>query len=310
MVRNWKTSLLVGLWLLRCTSVSAQSSDTSFLWARAASKTAPSDVVVIDLRVTVLRTASGALEFGGISWRLRPDLRTPVEITALRIYQQDAAGAETLVFEYPFTPAITLRGASAINRSLPDVIPIRREDTAGLRRLQSLLDDPASHYVAFAGEGARDFRGQLFKADHQVFMSIISGGGSGPEARPRAALQIVPITARDHSGRVVFAQVLVQGTYRLPGQTTFTALQIQKGEDGAPVISVPMTGLLSAASGAGDLPGLFTTVLPEDEQAYAALHEMLRAPERFAVTLQTSGTPQVTLRVTYEGPNESLSHCE
>src|SRR5205823_3894537 len=61
-------------------------------------------------------------------------------------------------------------------------------------------------------------------------------------------------------------------------------------------ISGPLTALASTPSGSGELPGLFTRILPEDATSYRAFLDLLENPERFWVVLETGGTGPTALR--------------
>ena len=65
----------------------AQTAELPFFWAYLRSPAQAESWVVADLRVHVLRDASGALDSGGSCVRLRYNLRDQMTLTAVRIHR-------------------------------------------------------------------------------------------------------------------------------------------------------------------------------------------------------------------------------
>lgn len=268
-----------------------------FFWAYMRSTEQPENWVVADLRTHVLRDASGALDSGGGCVRLRYSLRDPMTLTALRIHRvSDGGVALQAVF-----PSTIIRGQGSVMAGSNDKIQVRLGDQQALEAFRRFLADPFGHYVVVATqeqpEGA--FRGPILRTEYTVLMALANADPAIPsERRARAALEIDALLARDSSGNVVFGEVLFQGAYHYPAQVTFTGLHLRSGPDGSgpALISAPVTTLASAATGSGELPSLFTQILPQNETAFRTLLEMVRAPENIAVTLEAGAQPEDIVR--------------
>jgi len=275
----------------------AQTAEVPFFWAYLRSPAQPESWVVADLRVHVLRDASGALDSGGSCVRLRYNLHDPMTLTALRIHRA-TDGSVVLQAKFPST---VVRGAGSVMAALNDKIQVRRGDRQAQEALRRFLEDPFGHYVTLATQEQPEggFRGPIWKTEYTVLMSLASADPAIPaDQRARAALEIDAFLARDSSGKVVFGEVLFQGTYHYAAQVTFTGLHLRAGPNGTGpiVISAPITSVASTATGSGDLAGVFTQVLPENEAAFRTLQEIVRAPENFSVTLEAGTQPEGIVR--------------
>jgi len=292
--------VLIGIAILAWGAVPglfAQTGDVQFFWAYLRSPAQPESWVVTDLRVGVLRDASGAIESGGSCIRLRYNLRDPVTMTAVRIHR---ATDGSVVFQGQFPPTV-MRGRGSLSASAAQKIQVRRGDPIALEALRRFLEDPFGYYVTLATQEQPEagFRGPIWKTEYTVLMSLASADPAIPaDRRARAALEIDAFLARDSSGKVMFGEVLFQGTYHYPAQMTFTGMHLRAGPDGAGpiVISAPLTTLAAAATGSGNLPSWFVQILPENEAAFRTLLEILRAPENFSVTLEAGTQPEGIVR--------------
>ncbi len=275
----------------------AQTAELPFFWAYLRSPAQPESWVVADLRVHVLRDASGAIDSGGSCIRLRWNLRDAMVLTAVRIHRA-SDGSVVLQAKFPNT---VMRGAGSAGAGIDDKIQVRRGDRQAQEALRRFLEDPFGHYVTLATQQQPEggFRGPIWKTEYTNLMSLASADPPIPiERRARAALGIDTFLARDSSGKVVFGEVLLGASYHYPEQVTFTGLHIRAGPDGTGpiVISVPLTPVASAATGSGDLAGTFAQILPENEAAFRTLLEIVRAPENFSATLEAGTQPEGIVR--------------
>ncbi len=277
-------------------AASPDPTESHFLWAHMTQAGGPDNWVRVDLRPNVLRDAAGAIESGGITWRLRWNVASQMQVGSLRIDRKGGSGADREAFRLNFSPPLQMQGLAAAGGTVDTMgttIAVRAGDRDALEAFRRLLNHPSEHTVTLDVQGQPEgvFRAPLWRTEPVVMMSLMNPGSS-----PTAALWAYAFLARNASNRVVYGELLFSGSYRFPAQVTVSGLQIRSENGQGLSLAADFTPFLSAASGSGNLPGLYARILPENEIAFQAFLNLVENPGRFTMQLETSGLEPATLR--------------
>jgi uncharacterized protein (TIGR03437 family) len=275
---------------------SPQTTESNFLWAYMTQAGGPDNWVRVDLRPKVVRDPAGAIESGGMTWRLRWSVASQLQVVSLRIHGKDDAGASREAFRLDFSPPLQLQGLATAGGTISTMgttIAVRAEDREAIEAFRRLLDNPSEHTVTLDVQGQPEgvFRAPLWRTEPVVMMSLMNQGSS-----PGAALWVYAFLARNAANRVVYGELLFSGSYRFPAQVTFSGLQIRSENGQGVSIPADFTPFASAASGSGNLPGLYARIFPEDEVGFRAFLNLVKNPEHFFMQLEASGPERATLR--------------
>ncbi len=300
--RNWKRLVAVAMCLASgCIALGQEAAplttESNFLWAYVTSVGGPNNWVRVDLRPNVVRDAGGAIESGGMTWRLRWSVASQIQVGGLRIHAKSDSGTGREAFRLDFSPPLQLQGLAVAGGTLATMgttIAARSGDPVALEAFRKLLDNPSEHTVSLDVQGQPEgaFRAPLWRTEPVVMISLMNR-----DSYPTAALWAYAFLSRDAANRVVYGELLFSGSYRFPAQVTFASLQIRSGEnDQGVVIPAEFTPFASALSGSGNLPGLYARILPENGAAFRAFLDLIEKPDRFWMHLETSGPERATLR--------------
>ena len=275
----------------------ALDTESSFLYAYMRSAGGPDNWVRVDLRPNVVRDSSGAIESGGMNWRLRWSVASQLQVRGLRIRGKNDSGDTRDAFRLDFSPPLQLQGlatAGGTAATMGTTIAAPSGDQAALDAFRKLLDNPSQHTVSLDVQGQPEgaFEAPLWRTEPVVIMSLMNRDSS-----PTAALWAYAFVSRDAVGRVVYGELVFAGSYRFPTQVTFASLQIRSSEnDQAVVIPAEFSSFASAPSGTGNLPGLYARILPENESAFRTFLDLVERPEQYWMQLETSGPEPTKLR--------------